>query len=162
MILRRLMKGDIMIKKERLDYFNTVLDTIKGLGLIAVGGLALLYFLFPDIERFVRASVMDESKHFYVGEWNDRSKKFIDKAYRLYPEDHDSSTGLVKRGNVILATEDTIVGRTKYGRSEGLAAYVGKAGDCLFVLESTIRDITDTDSPDDKAIWVRALPKSCK
>lgn len=152
-----------MISKERLDYFNTALDSIKGVGLVAFLTLAVLYFLFPGMERFVRIWMLDEGRYFYIGKWSDSEKKYMkDLNYRLNDPDFDHATGLVKPGNVILASGDPVVGRTAYGTEEGLATYVGRAGDCLFVLESKARDIKANDSLVDKAIWVHALPKSCK
>lgn len=152
--------------KECLDYLSSVLNVIKDLGLISLGLLTLLYFLFPSFENFIRIRVQGESKYFYVGAWDPAKipteknhTKFTEVNYDLDEYDCDPESGVIKEGIVILATGNPIVGRSGYGRESTLRKFIGKQGDCLLVLESVARPIPNSRKT---AIWVKALPNVCK
>ncbi|MBO9552230.1 hypothetical protein [Pseudomonas sp.] len=144
-----------MIKKDGIDYFNSILDAVKGVAMLVFGAVALLYFVFPSFEVVVRDRVLGESSCFYFGVWNGKSIR--DSLFQLHAADFDPKTGLIYQDRTIYALGE-FVGREECGTDSRRIEYSGKGGDCLQVLGSTYGGKIDSG---ETSIWVRALPGSC-
>lgn len=172
----------LKIEKPTLDYFNTLLDSCKNAGIVIVGSVAVLFYLFPSAHIFFRDK-MGEARWYFVGtfyknkdlenglspkgkfRWTDLELGHYHNFY--LGNSYNRHTGEIASGTVLMVEGEVAVGRVKTQKSDDPLQWqikqISKKHDCIYVLDWKPIDVTlpKHGAIMERLVWVRALPQAC-
>jgi hypothetical protein len=171
------------IDKPTLDYFNTLLDSFKNAGIVLVGSVAVLFFLFPSAQIFLRDK-MGDSRWYFVGTFfkdkdpqsgkaqKGRFRKAdpnADHYHNFYLwNSYNPETGEIPEGTVLMVEAEAAVDRVKSPTMDDPSQWpirqVSRKYECVYVLEWKKNQVNPPKhgAMQESQVWVRALPKACQ